>query len=159
MHDNLCTFPTFTERRMENYFCLPRLTIIESIWLKELTLLEEIIKPIQSFIIHMYKAPQATQGRRRNTTGHNFWKSLGFFSVGHCTQICSSTACGICKWSAEVVAMAIKCPVSCYTTTAVVIHWKGKTSMKGTGSAHSSWVSHGPDFEFSDPEQVTGKPS
>lgn len=57
MHDNLCTFPTFTERRMENYFCLPRLTIIESIWLKELTLLEEIIKPIQSFIIHMYKAP------------------------------------------------------------------------------------------------------
>lgn len=139
-------------------FVRRRLTLIETIWPKELALLEETIKPMQSFIIHTYKTPYAIQEGRWNTICHNFWKSPGFVSVGHCMQIWSSTAYGICKWWAEAVAMAIKCPGSCYTAPAVVIHEKGKTRAKGKGSAASPWATHGPDFEFFDPLQVTGRP-
>lgn len=48
----------------ENYFCLPKINHNRNHGPKKLALLEEIIKPIQGFIIHVYKIPYAIQGGR-----------------------------------------------------------------------------------------------
>lgn len=72
-------------------------------------------------------------------------------------HIWSPRAYGVCSWPAEVVAMDIKYSVSCYSATAVVIPRKERTGTESTGSAASPWDSHGPNFDFSDPEQVTGE--
>lgn len=61
MHNTLYTFSALLSGgRKITLVCL-RLTIIETIWLQESALLEEIIKPIQGFIIHMYQTSYVVQ--------------------------------------------------------------------------------------------------
>lgn len=154
MPNTLYTFSAFTVWRKENYFCLLKINHNRSHLAPGISSFGRNHKTYTGFYNPYVPDPTHCSGRW-SAICQSFWNSPGLLSVGHFMQIWSPTAYGICSWPAEVVTMAIKCSVSCYMATAVVIPWKGKYSKERIGWAASPWGSHGPNFDFSDPEQVT----